>query len=934
VDAMNRRVLVIDDMPELHADYRRVLAPSLESTAADSLAADILGNYTPTEAVAHQAFDVECASQGEEGLDMVERALAEGQPYAAAFVDVRMPPGWDGIETIKRIWQVDPDIQVTIVTAYSDYSWEHMQKELGATDQLLVLKKPFESIEVQQVASALTQKWNLMQRVKEQQQELQDQGDELRKEHELSTRILDTAQTIMLLLNRDGTIEYINQFMEVLSGYTLAEVKGKDWFDTFLPESDHSETRKIFSEAIEDIHTHGNINPIIAKDGHEILIEWFDKTHKNEKGEVTGLLSTGNDVTERIRMEQALKESEAKYLDMYDHSPDMYVSVDAATATVLSCNQTLADNLGYPKTDIVGRQIFELYHPDCMDKVHESFQLFVTTGEVHNEELQLMRKDGSKIDVNLNVTSVRDENGKVLYSRSCWIDISERKRAEAQVRRLSQAIEQSGEAVAITDLEGTIEYINPAFTTLTGYSEMEAIGQNHRLLKSGDQHGDVYRKMWESVLSGRVWQGKVINRAKSGELYPAMLTISPIRDESGNIINYIGIQQGLKEYEKLEEQFHQAQKMEAIGTLVGGIAHDFNNTLAGITGNLYLARRKAAEMPEVVRHLDNVEKLSFSAAATIQKLLAFSRKGIVQMQTLSISSFLKEAVKLQRVSLPENIAFKLDVKETDIMVRGDINQLQQALMNLINNAFDAVDAVESPTIEVVLERYHADDYFLQHHKVVEGEDFALIRIRDNGKGISEEHLDHIFEPFFTTKDVDKGTGLGLSMVFGTVNSHGGVIDVESEPGSGTEFSIYLPLVTAEEDNALPAATDELVMGQGETILLVDDNESVLEIGRDILEGLNYHVITATDGQLAVAQYQSRFQEIDLVILDVVMPHLGGPEALRQIRGINPDAKAIYATGYDKLRALGKEGAQIDEQVISKPYAVNDMSQAIRQVLDG
>ncbi|ATX79501.1 PAS domain S-box-containing protein [Mariprofundus aestuarium] len=927
MDAMNRRVLVIDDMPELHADYRRVLAPSSESSASDSLAADILGNYAPPEAVKRPNFIVDCVSQGEEGLDMVERALAEGSPYAAAFVDVRMPPGWDGIETIRRIWQVDPDIQVTIVTAYSDYSWEHMQKELGATDQLLVLKKPFESIEVQQIAAALTHKWNLMRRVKEQQHELQEKNLALRAEHDFSVGLLNAAQTIVLLLNRDGTIEYINPFMEALSGYTLDEVKGKDWFDTFLPKADHNEIRKLFSEAIEDIQTHGNINPIVASDGHEILIEWYDKTHRNEKGEVIGLLSIGYDVTERKLAEAELLQSKERFRQVVEQASDGIFMADI-NGQYVDVNSAGCQMLGFERSEIIGKTIVDLIPPEDVHRLLESKEEMIE-GAAHTSEWRLKRKDGTFVPVEVSANILPDGQWQGFVR-----DIRERKRAEARIRKLSQAVEQSGEAVAITDLEGTIEYINPAFTALTGYSEEEAIGQNHRLLKSGDQHGDAYRKMWEVISTGRVWQGKVINRAKSGDLYPAMLTISPIRGEDDNITNYIGIQQGLKEYEELEEQFHQAQKMEAIGTLVGGIAHDFNNTLAGITGNLYLARRKAAEMPEVIRHIDSVEKLSFSAAATIQKLLAFSRKGIVQMQTLSISSFLKEAVKLLRVSLPENIAFKLDVKEVGMLVRGDINQLQQALMNLINNALDAVEAVESPIIEMVLERFHADDSFLQHHKAVEGEYFALIRVRDNGKGISEEHLDHIFEPFFTTKDVDKGTGLGLSMVYGTITSHGGVIDVESEVGSGTELSIYLPLVTAEEDAALPAATDEVVMGQGETILLVDDNGSVLEIGRDILEGLNYHVITAEDGQLAVAKYQSRFQEIDLVILDVVMPHLGGPEALRLIREINPDAKAIYATGYDKLSALGKERAEIDEPVISKPYAVSDMSQVIRQVLEG
>ncbi|ATX82116.1 PAS domain S-box-containing protein [Mariprofundus ferrinatatus] len=926
MDEINRRILVIDDMAEIQADFRRVLSSPVASSAADSLAADILGHEAENE-VAMPVYEVDCASQGSQGVELVQKAGEEGRPYAVAFVDVRMPPGWDGVETIKHIWQVDPDIQVIIVTAYSDYSWERIQKELGATDQLLVLKKPFESVEIQQIAAALVQKWNLMRRVKEQRQELQDKNSTLRAERDFSAGLLETAQTIMLLLNRDGSIEYINPFMEQLSGYTLEEVKGKDWFDTFLPPADHSEIRELFSAAISDIKTRGNINPIIAKDGHEIIVEWYDHTHRNTQGEVIGLLSIGYDVTERKRAEAELLQTKERFRQVVEQASDGIFIADI-NGQYVDVNSAGCQMLGFERDEIIGKTIVDLFPPEDLQRLQKSKDEMLDGG-TNTSEWRLKRKDGTYVPVEVSANILPDGQWQGFVR-----DISERKQAEAQVRRLSQAIEQSGEAVAITDLEGTIEYINPAFTTLTGYSEEEAIGKNHRLLKGGGQHNQAYRSMWETISAGRMWQGKVINRAKSGELYPAMLTISPIRDEDGNITNYIGIQQGLKEYEALEEQFHQAQKMEAIGTLVGGIAHDFNNTLAGITGNLYLAKRKVAAMPEVIKHLDVVEKLSFSAAATIRKLLAFSRKDVVQMQTLSISSFLKEAIKLQRVSLPENIAFNLDIKEKDMLVRGDINQLQQVLMNLVNNAFDAVAEAASPSIEVVLERFHADDYFMQHHNVVDGKDFALIRVRDNGMGISEEHLDHIFEPFFTTKSVDKGSGLGLSMVYGTICSHGGVIDVESKPGSGAVFSLYLPLVSAEEAIHLQAETDEVVMGEGETILLVDDNESVLEIGRDILEGLNYHVITALDGQLAVAEYRRHFQEIDLVILDVVMPHLGGPEALRQMRMINPDAKAIYATGYDKLSALGKEREKIDERVISKPYAVCEISQVIRQVLEG
>jgi len=291
------RILVIDDNQEIHEDFRKILSTADDSedrSILDDITAGILGEtITP---VPKNNYLIDFAAQGEEGFSMVQQAVEQGRPYEMAFVDVRMPPGWDGIETIEHLWQADKNIQTVIITAYADYKWSDIVAKLGSSDRLLILKKPFENIEIRQLASALCEKWIV--------------------------------------------------------------------------------------------------------------------THKENL------------------VNQALLESQNRYADLYDNAPDMYVSVDAKTALVRQCNQTLVNRLGYSKEEIVGSPIFNLYHSDCMEDVNKAFQLFVKTGEVHNAELQLMCKDGSKIDVNLNVSSVYDKNGKVLYSRSCWIDIGERKKSE------------------------------------------------------------------------------------------------------------------------------------------------------------------------------------------------------------------------------------------------------------------------------------------------------------------------------------------------------------------------------------------------------------------------------------------------------------------------------------------------------------------------
>ncbi|RLL53300.1 response regulator [Mariprofundus sp. EBB-1] len=424
----------------------------------------------------------------------------------------------------------------------------------------------------------------------------------------------------------------------------------------------------------------------------------------------------------------------------------------------------------------------------------------------------------------------------------------------------------------------------------------------------------------------------MINRKKNGEFYPAILTVSPIKNKAGKTTHYIGIQQNLEKFEELEAQFHQSQKMEAVGTLVGGIAHDFNNTLAGITGNLYLAKKAAYGLPDVVKRLGVVEKLSFSAAATIQQLLAFSRKGIVEMHPLSIGSFLKETIKMQQVSVPENIHLELNITGSDMQVNGDLNQLQQVLMNLINNAFDAVQGVKNPSITIHLNRYLATAEFLAKHEDVDAVEYAVISVVDNGCGIKDKYMDHIFEPFFTTKEPGKGTGLGLAMGYGALRTHNGVIEAKSS-GKGTTMKVYLPLIESDGEMNIAMNEDAVVNGKGETILLVDDNKTVLETGRDVLEGLGYRVLVAEDGLAAIEVYSEQQFDIDLLILDVVMPRLGGVEALQSIREINPDVKAMFATGYDKLSALGVRGENSKEKVISKPFAVSELSQVVREILD-
>jgi len=382
---------------------------------------------------------------------------------------------------------------------------------------------------------------------------------------------------------------------------------------------------------------------------------------------------------------------------------------------------------------------------------------------------------------------------------------------------------------------------------------------------------------------------------------------------------------------ELEQQFLQAQKMEAMGILVGGIAHDFNNTLGAIQGNLFLAKRKLDEKDELISKLENVEELSTRAADMVQQLLTFARKDVVSIRPLSLTSFMKEEFKLSTSIIPKNISYNSVLCDADLIIRADATQLQQALINLLNNARDAVCNAVNPKITCKLEPININADFRQRHPEFKGERVAHLSVEDNGHGISEDALEKIFLPFFTTKGVGKGTGLGLAMVYGSVQTHGGTIEVESKQNRGTTFHIYLPLSKDDEIN-IESQDQSISPGKGETILLVDDDVDILEATGEAIRDLGYKVLLAEDGEVAVEVFKNNFKDVSLVISDLVMPNMGGAEAVKKMRLLNSKIPVIFATGYDKNQAIASFKGLDGYTMTAKPFAIEALSHTIRKLI--
>ncbi|TLS68650.1 PAS domain S-box protein [Mariprofundus erugo] len=503
---------------------------------------------------------------------------------------------------------------------------------------------------------------------------------------------------------------------------------------------------------------------------------------------------------------------------------------------------------------------------------------------------------------------------------------------EKMLRNLSSAVEQAGESVMITSREGTIEYVNPAFTAITGYKPEEVIGRDPSILKSDAQDPAYYQKLWQTITRGEVWSGTLIDRKKDGSFYPALMTIAPVHNEEGSITHFVATQQDISEHKRLQEQFFEAQKLQAIGTLAGGIAHDFNNMLAALQGNTFLAARLAGDDPKLGERLSNIDTIIQRAAAMVRQLLTYARKDHISMAPFTLNLLIKEGYKMARTAIPENIEYTCDLCPELMIVNGDANQLQQVLINLLINARDAVEETINPKISCSLTPFVADEPFFDSHPELRNRPLVRMSVRDNGCGISADKFSKIFEPFFTSKEVGKGTGLGLAMAYGSIKTHGGVIEVESELGRGTAFHVFLPLEKQLQATDLPKESHHISQGQSETVLLVDDEETLRSVSAEVLRDIGYTVMAACNGREALELL--REHTIDLLITDIVMPEMGGIDLAEQVRRHRSSLPIIFVTGYNKDYTLKLQTGIDNSIVLNKPFEFGTLSQTIRQLLDG
>lgn len=644
------------------------------------------------------------------------------------------------------------------------------------------------------------------------------------------------------------------------------------------------------------------------------------------------------ELAERKRAEEALLRSEAKYRTLFEAAGEAIIlsKVDGVEFKVADCNASAITMFGGPYEQLVGTDIMDVSPPVQPDgrpskEVGDEKIQAALQGQPQSFEWRHCRFDGVEFDAEVLLNRV-DLGEEEYYLQAIIRDVTERKRAEQERRRLSVVIEQAPESVIITDIDAAILYINPAFEQETGYTRTEVIGQNPRILQSGQHDPVFYEDLWTTLIAGKVWHGRIVNKKKDGTLYTIEATIGPVHNELGQIVNYVSMRRDVTRELQLEEQYMRSQRMEAVGQLTGGIAHDFNNLLTAINGFAELIQYRLLPDDPLQELINNILHSGRRAADLVKQLLAFSRKQIIEPKVLNLNLVVVDmGAMLQRV-IGENIQLKMMLSPDLWSVKVDPAQIEQIIANLAVNARDAMPDGGQLTIEtgnVVLD----SDYVATHLGAQPGE-HILLAMSDTGIGISEEVQAHIFEPFFTTKEVGKGTGLGLATVYGIVKQNNGNIWVYSEEGHGSTFKIYLPR-SPEPMQPLPRPELEIDLPTGdETILLVEDDAGVRELARRVLEKQGYTLLEAQNGEEALQVVSEHRGSLHLLLTDIIMPGMTGKTLAEQLTQQQADLKVIYMSGYPH-NIIANHGA-LDPDVIflSKPFTSVTLTRQVREVLDG
>jgi two-component system, cell cycle sensor histidine kinase and response regulator CckA len=726
-------------------------------------------------------------------------------------------------------------------------------------------------------------------------------------------------------------VHYTRQWKTIL-GYADEDIGSgiEEWEDRVHPD----DRERVW--AVLDRHLRGEDpaysceHRLRCKDGsYKWILDRGKVLSWTPDGKPLRMIGTHSDIGDRKRAEDESRVSQKRLEDITFSVGDWIWEVNERGLYTYSSGKSF-DLFGPERGDVLGKSPFDFMAPEEVARVGAIFaDASARKAPVRDLENWCIGKDGERICLLTNGVPILDAVGNLKGYRGVGKDITLRKKTEADLALLGMAMQQAAETIVITDPSGNILYANPAFETSSGYSVEEAIGKNPRLLKSGYHDAAFYSAMWETLSRGEVWRGRLHNRRKDGALFQEEATISPIRDSQGRVSGYLALKLDVTKQAELQAQLMQAQKMESIGRLAGGVAHDFNNLLTVINGYSKLALGDLSEADPLRTHLEEIRAAGDRAAGLTQQLLAFSRKQIMQPKAVDLNQIVRSIGAMLRRLVAEDVELAFALAPGEVVTFADPHQIGQVVMNLALNGRDAMPAGGVLTVRTAVAPSVPPGEFPDARPGP----YAVITVNDTGAGMDEATRSRVFEPFFTTKAVGKGTGLGLSMVQGIVVQSGGYVGVNSAPGRGTTFQVFLPLVAGpvEAEPDLPA----LPHPHGrETVLVVEDQAEVRTFTMAVLKRLGYRALAAPNAAEALAICE-RDAAIHLVLTDIVMPNLSGPAFVERLKTAAPGIRrALFMSGYAEsaLKAGLSPGGHVP--FLQKPFSPEQLAAKVREVLDG
>jgi PAS domain S-box-containing protein len=741
--------------------------------------------------------------------------------------------------------------------------------------------------------------------------------EKLRRREARYRELVESVNSIILRLDSEGRITFLNEFAERFFGYSEEELLWRNVVGTIVPLVD-SQGHDL-QEKINDLLRHperysSSENENITRDGRRVWISWTNRPVLDEEGQLTGLLCVGNDLTARRQMELQLRIHQAAV-----ESSSNGIGLASLEGIITYVNRAYLDLWSYDRPEeVVGRHISEFMPPTETAEIGRAIEM---QGRWQGERVAI-RRDGTRFQIQVAANVVSDTDGKPICLMASFADISARVVAEEELRKFRTISDNANYGATIIDMEGHILYVNDAFARMHGYEPEELIGQTIFILHDTDQQSRIRELGDQLRAEGVIGAAELIRRRKDGSTFPSLMNVHLVQDEEGQPLFRAATVIDITEQQRLQQEAFRAQKLESLGVLAGGIAHDFNNLLTAVLGHLALAQVRLSPTDLPAEELAAAEKAALLAKHLTGQLLTFARGGDPVKKVLSLPGLLADAMAL--ATSGARVHATLEAPDDLWAVEADEGQLVQVVNNLVLNAVQASANGKPVQVSARNRILNPGD----SNKLEPGP-YVQITVQDQGKGISPADLSQIYDPYFTTKP--EGHGLGLTIAYAIVAKHQGMIEVTSAPEQGTLFTVLIPSTGALPPPSGPAL-EPGPPGSGR-VLVMDDDALVRKVALAILRHLGYEPVAVTQGEEAVAAYRQALQEgqpFSVVLLDLtIRGGQGGLQTLHELQALDPQVRALACSGYSTDPVMSDWERHGFAGVVTKPYRMAELGEALR-----